>query len=271
MPPLEVLGPSPAPTSSRENRSQRHGQSHDPVNVGATERTASILAGVGLAALGLTRGSLSGLLAAGLGGALIYRGATGECGLYAKLGIDTSGSSADPSDYYDKGVHVEHAFTVRKMPAELYNFWRNFENLPRFMKQLESVRVLDDRRSHWVVKAPRLAGGQVEWDAEIINDEPNALIAWRSLPGADVHNTGSVRFVPAPMDFGTEVRVTIEYIPPAGTVGRWTAKLLGEAPEAQIKEDLRNFKRIMETGELATIQGQPRGTCKGGGTRQDGW
>jgi uncharacterized membrane protein len=94
------------------------------------------------------------------------------------------------------------------------------------MSHLESVAVVDDKRSHWVAKAPAIAGGKVEWDAEIINDEPNALIAWRSLENADVDNAGSVRFVPAPGDRGTEVKVVIDYIPPAGRVGKWVAKLV---------------------------------------------
>jgi uncharacterized membrane protein len=110
-------------------------------------------------------------------------------------------------------------------------------------------------RSHWVAKAPAIAGGKVEWDAEIINDEPNALIAWRSLENADVDNAGSVRFVPAAGaggTDGTEVKVVIDYIPPAGRVGKWVAKLFGEAPDQQIEDDLRNFKQTMESGQGAT-------------------
>ena len=118
--------------------------------------------------------------------------------------------------------------TINRTPWDLYQFWRNFENLPRFMKHLKSVKVLDEKRSHWVAKAP--AGRTVEWDAEIINDEPNALIAWRSLGGADVDNAGSVRFVPGPEGRGTEVRVVIDYIPPAGRVGKWVAEALRQEP-----------------------------------------
>jgi uncharacterized membrane protein len=119
--------------------------------------------------------------------------------------------------------------------------------------------VIDERRSHWAVKGP--AGRTVEWDAEIINDEPNALIAWRSLDGADVDNAGSVRFVPGPEGRGTQVRVVIDYIPPAGFVGKWVATLFGANPEHEILEDLRSFKRLMETGEVATTEGQPHGKC----------
>ena len=116
-----------------------------------------------------------------------------------------------------------------------------------------------EKRSHWTVKAP--AGTTVEWDAEIINDEPNSLIAWRSLGNANVDNAGSVRFVPGPEGRGTEVRVVIDYIPPAGVVGKWVASLFGKNPASQIREDLRRFKRVMETGEVPTIDGQPVGSC----------
>src|SRR5205814_3086482 len=135
---------------------------------------------------------------------------------------------------------------------ELYGFWKNFENLPRFMRHLERVQKIDEQRSHWVAKGP--AGYSVEWDAEIINDEPGQVIAWRSLAGASVDNAGSVRFVPAPGGRGTEVRVVIDYIPPAGVVGWAVAKLFGREPKQEIAEDLRRFKQKMEMGEVATVE-----------------
>ncbi|MEA2734228.1 MAG: hypothetical protein QOE14_679 [Humisphaera sp.] len=245
-------------------------QSH--TNVGSTERTVSTAAGAILALAGLGRRSLPGLVIAAIGGGLIYRGVSGSCPVYHAMGLDTSDeprASADPEDYFERGIHVEEALTINKSPWELYEFWRNFENLPKIMSHLESVTVIDEKRSHWVAKAPAIAGGKVEWDAEIINDEPNALIAWRSLENADVDNAGSVRFVPAPGDRGTEVKVVIDYIPPAGRIGKWVAKLFGEEPAQQIEEDLRKFKRVMETGEFATTKGQPRGNCSGGGYREE--
>jgi uncharacterized membrane protein len=231
------------------------------INISETERWISLVGGGLLAAFGLSRRSVPGVAIAALGGAAIYRGVTRHCDVYQALGINTAERlEAQPEDYFERGIHVEQAFTIGKSPQELYDFWHNFENLPQIMTHLESVRVIDEKRSHWVAKAPSIAGGKVEWDAEIINDEPGALIAWRSLPNADVDNAGSVRFVPAPGDRGTEVRVVLDYIPPAGRVGKFVAKLFGEEPKQQIQEDLRNFKRIMETGEIPTIEGQPRGT-----------
>ena len=169
---------------------------------------------------------------------------------------------AEPSDYFERGIHVEEVMTINRSPWDLYQFWHNFENLPRFMHHVESVKVIDEKRSHWSVKGP--AGKSVEWDAEIINDEPNALIAWRSLGGADVDNAGSVRFVPGLGGRGTQVRVVIDYIPPAGRVGKWVATLFGANPEREIREDLRSFKRLMETGEVPTIEGPPHGACQKG-------
>jgi uncharacterized membrane protein len=118
------------------------------------------------------------------------------------------------------------------------------------MSHLKSVEVLDGRRSHWVARSP--VGTKLEWDAEIINEKDSELIAWRSLEGASVDNAGSVRFIPAPAGRGTIVRVTIEYIPPAGSIGQLVAKLFGSAPAHQIREDLRRFKQFMETGEITT-------------------
>ncbi|MCU0495636.1 MAG: SRPBCC family protein [Chloroflexaceae bacterium] len=158
----------------------------------------------------------------------------------------------------DSGVvQTEKAWTINKPADELYRFWRDFTNLPQFMKHLEAVTVLDERRSHWVARAP--VGMTVEWDAEIVDERPNELIAWRSLPGAQVENSGSVRFVPAPGNHGTEVRVRLEYKPPAGAVGVAIAKLLREEPTQQVEGDVRRFKQLMEAGELPTNEGQPAG------------
>jgi uncharacterized membrane protein len=221
---------------------------------------------------GLGRRDLIGLLTAGVGGALAYRGATGHCHMYEALGIDTASDNAsEDGSAEDRGTRITQSLLINKSPEELYAYWRNFENLPNIMRHLESVRVLDERRSHWVAKAPRIAGGEVEWDAEITADEPNSRIAWRALPGGDVEHRGSIKFVKAPGDRGTNVRVVLEYYPPAGQIGRWIAKILGEEPEQQIRDDLRNFKRVMEIGEVLTIIGQPHGTCTGSGKRYTEW
>jgi uncharacterized membrane protein len=160
-------------------------------------------------------------------------------------------------DTIAREVHVETSIAINKSPEELYAFWRDFKNLPIFMKNLESVTEMDRWNSHWVAKG--LGGGRIEWDAEVYNEEENKLIAWRSLEQADVVNAGSVRFEKAPEGHGTYVRVTINYNPPAGKLGATLAQLLGTEPLQLIKEDLRRLKQIMETGEIATIAGQTSG------------
>lgn len=153
----------------------------------------------------------------------------------------------------DGGIHVKKYITINRSPEELYQFWHNFENLPRFMHHLEAVQVQGDRRSHWRAKAP--AGMTVEWDAEITEDQANELIAWQALEGADIPNTGSVRFKPAPGNRGTVVTVELHYDAPGGKIGAAIAKLFGEEPEQQVQDDLRAFKQVMETGEVVRSDG----------------
>ncbi len=159
-----------------------------------------------------------------------------------------------------RDVHIETSIAIDKSPDELYTFWRDFSNLPLFMRNLESVTELNSTQSHWVAKGP--AGTHIEWDAEIYNEKENELIAWRSLENADVVNAGSVRFQVGPSGHGTFVRVTMNYNPPAGKVGAGLTQLLGAQPEQLIKEDLRRLKQIMEAGEIATVDGQPSGRVK---------
>ena len=141
---------------------------------------------------------------------------------------------------------VRKSITVSASPEEVYEFWRNFENLPRFMKHLESVQVISDTRSRWIATAP--AGTTVEWEAEMTSDRPGEEIAWRSVEGSDVHNEGRVRFLRAPRDLGTEIHVEMRYDPPGGVIGKTIAKLFIEEPSQQVAGDLRRFKQVMEAG-----------------------
>jgi uncharacterized membrane protein len=236
------------------------------VNVNQTERWISGLAGGALAVYGLSRRTWGGAVLALVGGTLIARGSTGHCYMYDALGVNTAGAdTGNPlvSVPAGHGVKVEKSVTVNRPPEEVYRFWRDFQNLPRFMNHLESVSDLGSGRSHWVAKAP--AGKTVEWDAEVYNEKENELIAWRSLEGADVDNAGSVRFEPAPEGRGTTVRVTLKYDPPAGKLGSLVAKLWGEEPSQQIEEDLRRFKQVMEAGEIPTTEGQSSGRSASAG------
>jgi uncharacterized membrane protein len=154
----------------------------------------------------------------------------------------------DEREVAAKGIHVRKSVTVNRPASEVYEFWRDFENLPRFMKHLESVRDTGEGRSHWKAKAP--AGRTVEWDAVITEDRPDELLAWRSLPGADVENAGTIRFRPAPGDRGTEVHVELRYDPPGGQIAAIFAKLFRQEPGQQVLDDLRRFKQVLETGEV---------------------
>ncbi|MEV7969547.1 SRPBCC family protein [Sphaerisporangium sp. NPDC088356] len=154
-------------------------------------------------------------------------------------------------------MSLHAAITVYRPRQEVYDFWHDFENLPRFMAHLESVETIGGGYSHWRASAP--AGRCIEWDAEIVEDRPGELIAWRSTESAAVRNRGSVSFTDAPGGRGTEVRVEIEYDPPGGKVGLAFARLLGEHPEQQVRDDLRRFKQVMETGEVVRSEGSPEG------------
>jgi uncharacterized membrane protein len=226
------------------------------INLSETERLASALGGALLAVYGISQRSKSGAMIAAAGGALIVRGATGYCPGYAAAGIDTSRSDTRAALAGSRGTPVDTAITVAKPHDELYRFWRDLENLPTIMPHLVSVKDVGEKRSHWVAKAP--GGRTVEWDAEIINDDANELIGWRTLEGSDVVSAGSVRFKPTGQG-ETMVHVHLQYEPPAGKVGATIAWLLGHEPSQTIREDLRRFKALMETGEVPTIEGQPRG------------
>jgi uncharacterized membrane protein len=156
------------------------------------------------------------------------------------------------------GIHAKASCMINRDPDEVYQFWRTFENLPRFMRHLQSVENLGDDRYHWVAKGP--AGMQVEWDATIIADDPGKVITWRSLENADVDNAGAVRFERAPGGRGTILKVNIEYNPVGGVLGAAVAKLFGEEPEQQLDDDLRRFKQVLEVGEVVVSDATLFGT-----------
>jgi len=235
------------------------------VNVADVERWASALGGAALAAYGIKQlkdRSPAGAAFAAAGTALIMRGATGHCPMYDAVGINTADERDDTREHLAgaRGVNVEEVVTINRPASDLYRCWRDFEMLPRFMEYVDSVRQLDHRRSHWIVKGP--AGRRVEWTAEIINEIADELIGWRTLDGADVVSAGSVRFVPAPGARGTQVRVRLQYDPPGGKIGSAIAWIFGAEPSQTIREGLRRFKQLMEAGEMPTTSGQPRGGAR---------
>lgn len=213
------------------------------INVPKTERIASVALGAGLILFGLYRRSLGGAVAGLAGAALIARGASGHCALYRNLGINSRQLNTETGVPDQKGIKITQTIEVHREPAEVYRHWRKLENLARFMEHVESVEEIDSQRSRWVVRGP--LGRPLHWDAQIVNEREGELIAWESLPGAEVNNAGSVWFEPND-NGGTRVKVTLQYQPPAGVVGAATAKLLGESPDQQLATDLARFKEIIE-------------------------
>ncbi len=228
---------------------QRREQPAPEVNVGRRERWISAVAAAAVTAYGLRRHRSRKLLLP-IAGVLLSRAVTGRCAVNNVLGrnsaLDDSPWSERTSVRRGEGIRVEQSIVIGSPRFEVYRFWRKLENLPRFMDHLEAVTVFDDRRSHWTARGP--AGSRVEWDAEIHNEIPNELIAWRSLPGSEVDNAGSVHFTPTETG-DTEVRVVLRYDPPAGRLGAVVARLFGEDPARQVAEDLRRLKQVVESGE----------------------
>jgi len=220
-------------------------------NVGQSERWASVVAGGGLIACGLTQRSGWSLLSLLAGASLVYRGASGHCSLYEKIGVDTT-----QSDPPRQGVRAGHGRKARwtihinRDKKDLYDHWRNLENLPKVMRHLKSVTPLDSKRSHWVASGP--LGQELSWDAEIISERPGEMIAWQSVGGSQVDTAGSVHFTTPAHGEGTDLSVALKYDPPGGAWVAKVAHLLGQGLEQEVREDLRNFKQLIEAGEIAT-------------------
>jgi uncharacterized membrane protein len=214
----------------------------------------TLLLGAGLLLGAASRRSLPLALA---GSFLVYRSATERWAFSQLLGLnETDARHPATSVPHQTGSKVERSIVISKPPEELYRFWRNLENLPRFMGHIVDVQQLDEKRSHWKVKS--VAGTTFEWDAEIINEIPNDLIGWRSLDEADVDHAGSVHFEANPQG-GTKVTVIMEYRPPAGNLGAEVARMFGAEPAQVIEEDLRRLKQLLETGGIPAVERQPHG------------
>ncbi len=206
-------------------------------------------AGAFLIVMGLVRRTPVSVLLAALGGGMVYEGLKNGSWNHVpyEKGMPTQQTLA-----HSQGIRVEEQVIVNRSAQDLYRFWHNFENLPRVMRHLDTVKVINPVRSHWVAKAP--AGMTVAWDAEIINDVANERIGWRSINGADIPNAGSVSFEPTPGGSATVVKVNLKYDPPMGPVGAAVAKLFGTDPSQTVAEDLQRFKRMMEMREAEITQ-----------------
>lgn len=229
-------------------------------NVGGLERILTAAAGGALVLASLQRPSTRALPAALIGAGLLYRGMSGYCPVYSLFDVDRAGyGNPSVGVRAKRGDKCETSILIQRSPEELYALWRDLERLPQFMRHLSEVEVLNETQSRWVAKGP--IGGSFEWHAEIINDHPNELIAWRSLPGASVDSAGSVRFERAPHGRGTILHVSLKYDPPGGKAAATVTRWLHLDLEKQIEADLRRFRTIVEAGEAPSTRGQPRGTC----------
>jgi uncharacterized membrane protein len=212
------------------------------------ERWGALAVAAGLVGYGVSRRSASGWCVAAAAVPLVWRGVAGRWpggfGGVLRPAADTREALGG-----SRGVNVRESIRLENPVDEVYRFWARLENLPRFMRHLITVSDLGGGRSHWAARGP--AGVTVEWDAEIINEIPNRVLAWRSLPGGDVTSAGSVTFEPARAERGTQLTVTLQYAPPAGPLGRTVALLFGREPSQTIREDLRTLKQILEAGEVA--------------------
>jgi uncharacterized membrane protein len=200
------------------------------------KRLGALITGGSIALYGLSRRSRGGIALAAAGGWLAYSG--------AKENI--------PSE-----IIAHSSMIINASQQEVYRFWRDFENLPRFMNHLENVKVTGERRSRWIALGP--LGTRIAWDAEIISERATEEIKWRSLPGSDVEVDGVVRFRPATGNRGTLIEVISVVIPPAGELGRAVAKVFGKDPSFMMRQDLRRLKALMEAGEIPTVEGQTHG------------
>jgi uncharacterized membrane protein len=211
-----------------------------PPNVGQTERTACVAASGLLALYGLRRRSLGGLGMVAAAGALLYRGMSGRCGLYDRLGVNTVGAAAPSTRSFEQSV------VVQRPARDCYLFWRQLDNAPRFMGLVRSVRVIDDRHSHW--EAATALGGPLRWDAIVYEDLEDERIAWRTLPGSEIGMAGAVTFTALPDLNLTEVRSELRLGAQSRT-GSVVARLFGASPDQQMARDLNRFKKLLEAGE----------------------
>jgi uncharacterized membrane protein len=232
---------------------------HRPaMNISNTERIASAVTGASLTLLAFKRGRVGRAVLSSTGSALLARGLSGYCPVSAAIGRDSrrDDTRAVLGGEWN-GIHVDESVTINASPESLYQRWRQLDRLPEYMSHLESVTPLDERRSHWVACGP--GGQRVSWEAEIVSDVPGELIGWRTLEGSELISAGSVAFKAAGQNRGTELRVRLQYQPPAGRAGAAIAWLMGRSPAQSIRDDLRRFKAFIEAGEIPTTEGQPSG------------
>ncbi|MFU8807276.1 MAG: SRPBCC family protein [Bradymonadaceae bacterium] len=210
-----------------------------------TPQIASMLGGGAMMAYGLAKRGVRGMIMAAAGGGLLF------------LGMRQSGMGQGMSRRMSKGrkIEIEETIIVDRPIEDVFEFWSNFENFPRFMKHIESVERRGDRGSHWAAAVP-VMDATLDWDAEMTEIRDNEIISWRSIKDADIYNEGTVRFRQLPDGQRTEVTARICYQPPAGVLGTVAAKFLNVIPRSFVKNDMESFKEIVESEEGIGMTGE---------------
>ncbi len=227
-------------------------------NIAVPEQIGSLLAGGTMFAMGVRRGGLSGIMSIVAGSALLAHGVSGRSRVYQALGVDTA-HGPGWREIIERASHVHDSIAVNRPPGEVFRFWRDVGNLPRFMLDIESVEDLGHNRSRWHARGP--LGVDVRWDAEIVEEQADRLIRWRTIDSeSNVEHEGAVRFEPAPGNRGTIVRTDFHWKPPGGVVGAAAARLLPQDPARRVREDLRRFRQLLEAGEIARTGPESEGS-----------
>ncbi len=229
------------------------------VNVGQAERWISASSGGGLVVYGLLRRDWVGAALATVGSGLVYRGLTGHSFLYQAFDLVTVGQSPSTLSSIPgkRGVRVRRRMTINRSAEDLYNFWYDVEKAPLYMTGIESVTRTGDRTSQWIAKGP--LGNTVKWNSELLQNIPGKLISWHAHGPSTTGSAGKVTFEPAPDSFGTVVTLELDFLQFKGPLGTSIGKIVGHLPERMAQKNLRQFKELMETGQIATIKGQPVG------------
>ncbi len=217
-----------------------------PVDVGMVERGLAIFSGVGLLVIGARMGGIKGLIVILCGADMIFRGITGHSWLYRLFGVNTAAinPAREAAVPHQQGMRIEECIVINRPVDVVYDYWRNFENLPTFMRNLKDVDVIDDDRSRWTASGP--AGITLTWEAEIINEKVDEMIAWRTTNGASVPHAGTVTMKATPDGRAAELTLKMEYMPPGGALGQMFATVLGQNPQKQTRDDLQRLKDILE-------------------------
>jgi uncharacterized membrane protein len=221
----------------------------DQISYSEVERWVTLATATALIAYGFSRRTIPGMCLAVAAAPLAFKGVAGT---WPRLNGTITSDDTRVALSGDRGIHVRESIRLEKSIADVYRFWRNLENLPRFMTHLRRVTDRGNGRSHWEANGP--AHVKVEWDAEIINEVENSVIGWRSLPGSDVVTAGSVNFSSVRAGRSTQIAVHLQYSPPAGRAGALLATIFGRNPSHMIREDLRHLKQLLEAGEIPRVQ-----------------